>query len=63
MQLSESGEVLRYLADSDGGHLTTISALTETDEGFYLGNLGGDCVSFLDKADLPPAAAATSLRS
>ena len=54
MQLSSEGKVFRYLDDKDGSHVATISAVTETDEGLYLGNLGGDHVSFFSKSKLPP---------
>ena len=57
MQLSPEGKVLRYLDDADGSHIATISAVTETSDGLYLGNLGGDFVSFLSKSDLHVAAA------
>ncbi len=53
MQLSGEGKLLRYLDDSIGAHINTISAVTETATGLYLGNLGGDFVSFLSNADLP----------
>ena len=53
MQISSEGKVLRYLDDKDGSHVYTISALTETDDGLYLGNLGGDFVSFLSTSKLP----------
>ena len=53
MQLSAEGKVLRYLDDNDGSHVYTISAVTEINDGLYLGNLGGDFVSFLSKSKLP----------
>jgi len=56
VQLSAEGKVLRYLDDADGSHVATISAVTETADGLYLGNLGGDFVSFLSHRDLPPIA-------
>lgn len=56
IQLSAEGKVLRYLDDADGSHVATISAVTETADGLYLGNLGGDFVSFLSHRDLPPIA-------
>lgn len=55
LQLSAEGKVLRYLDDVDGSQVATISAVTETVDGLYLGNLGGDFVSFLSKTDLPAA--------
>jgi hypothetical protein len=55
VQLSAEGKVLRYLDDVDGSQVATISAVTETVDGLYLGNLGGDFVSFLSKTDLPAA--------
>ena len=53
MQLSAEGKVLRYLDDNDGSHVYTISAVTETTDGLYIGNLGGDFVSFLHKSKWP----------
>lgn len=53
VQLSSKGKVLRYLDDNDGSHVYTTSAVTETNDGLYLGNLGGDFVSFLSKSKLP----------
>ena len=53
VQLSPEGKVLRYLDDHDGSHVYTTSAVTETKDGLFLGNLGGDFVSFLSKSTLP----------
>lgn len=46
--------MLRYLADSEGSHIATIAAISEAPGGFFLGNLGGDFVSFLSSDSLPP---------
>ena len=57
--------MLRFVADVDGSHITTLSAVTETPEGLFFGNLGGDYVSFLSSSHLPPphAGAAEKERS
>lgn len=54
VQLSAEGKVLRYLDDNDSSHVGTISAVTEAKDRLYLGNLGGNFVSYLSKGDLPP---------
>lgn len=57
VQLSPEGSVLRYLDDNDGSHVATISAVTEIADKLYLGNLGGDFVSYLQMSDMPAVAA------
>lgn len=53
-QVSQEGKILRYMGDPAGTVVSTISAVTEVEKGLYIGNLGGDHVSFLDKADYSP---------
>ena len=54
VQVSEEGKVLRVLMDHKGEHVSSVSAVVETDNQLFLGNLNGDYVSVLDKSHLPP---------
>lgn len=54
VQVSEEGKVLRMLMDTDGQNVATVAAVSETDSQLFMGNLGGDYVSVLDKKLLPP---------
>ena len=50
LQVSEEGDVLQMLMDSDGSHVAVTSAVVETDKYLYLGNLNGAYVSRMDKS-------------
>ncbi len=47
MQISPGGEALRALYDSDGSHVSAVSAITESRGRLFFGNLAGEYVSFL----------------
>lgn len=49
MQVSgDTGEVLDWLMDPHGINVATVSAAVEHDGCLFLGNLGGDFVSYVD---------------
>ena len=50
VKISGDGEVVDFLMDPDGSAVSTVSAVTETQDGRQLlvGNLGGDYVSVYD---------------
>eukprot|EP00747_Dinoflagellata_sp_TGD_P170373 gnl/TRDRNA2_/TRDRNA2_201771_c0_seq1.p1 gnl/TRDRNA2_/TRDRNA2_201771_c0~~gnl/TRDRNA2_/TRDRNA2_201771_c0_seq1.p1 ORF type:complete len:493 (+),score=64.50 gnl/TRDRNA2_/TRDRNA2_201771_c0_seq1:99-1577(+) len=48
VRLSPDGTPLETLMDPDGGHVSTVSAVTEHKGELFIGNVGGDSVSVLD---------------
>ena len=48
VKLDAAGRPLQTLFDPDGSHVATVSAATEHMGRLFLGNLGGDYVSYLD---------------
>lgn len=54
LQVSETGKVLQVLMDPNASHIGATSAVVETDEHLYIGNLAGAYVSVFPKEKLPP---------
>lgn len=54
MQVSAEGDILRFLADADGSHISSIASVIQREEGLYFGNLMGDYIGFLSSHLLPP---------
>jgi len=48
VKLTADGEPSHALYDLDGSHVSSISAVTQHQERLFLGNLGGDYVSYID---------------
>ena len=48
VKLDAEGRPVRALFDTDGSHVATVSAVTEVGGRRFLGNLGGDFVSYVD---------------
>merc|ERR1712129_212634 len=48
VKLDAEGRPVRALFDTDGSHVATVSAATEVGGRLFLGNLGGDFVSYVD---------------
>lgn len=49
MQISAEGEPLQALYDSQGVHVRSISAVTESENRLFFGNLAEDYVSYIEK--------------
>eukprot|EP00884_Botryococcus_braunii_P013676 jgi/Botrbrau1/22309/Bobra.0138s0060.2 len=61
-QISPDGEILQVLMDPDGSHVSSVSGVTQSGKRLFLGNLGGDYVSYLDMDDLPRPSSESSRR-
>ena len=61
LQVAPSGQVLRFVADVHGRHITSTSAISDAGDILVIGNLGGNYVSILEKARLPPVYLAKSV--
>ena len=48
VKLDAQGTPISALYDPDGTHVATVSAATEHSGRLFLGNLGGDFISFVD---------------
>jgi len=54
VQVDGSGQVLDFLMDGVGAHVSSVSAVSESPDGkLWLGNLVGSYVSYVDLVTLP----------
>jgi hypothetical protein len=56
-QVSGEGEVLDFLMDPTGSHISSVSAAVEHEGVLFMGNLHGDYVSYVDLVSAAAAAA------